>query len=154
MTYKQFDKNLCVKILKNIGYRIMKQFDEWNEVKKDIEIKEFIFTVKVREIYWLKVGQNVGYEVFGKGEEFLRPVLIFKKFSQNSFLGIPLTSKIKDDVFHFNFQPINKLNQNSAILSQLKLFSSKRIKSKFGKISNEDFNNMKIKLKKLLDLDK
>lgn len=128
-------------------------FDKWNEVKKDVEINNLIFTFKVREIYWIKIGQNIGYEVYGKGEEFLRPVLVFRKFSKESFLGIPLTSSIKNDIFHFEFASINKSKRNYAMLSQIKLFSSKRIKSKMGKISNEDFCNLKIKLKKLLDLD-
>jgi hypothetical protein len=30
------------------------------------------------------MGQNIGYETQGKGEEFLRPVLIFRKFSKNT----------------------------------------------------------------------
>ncbi len=140
-------------VCKNHKVFSMKQYDTWNEVKKDVESKNLIFTFKVREIYWLKVGQNIGYEVYGKGEEFLRPVLVFRKFSKESFLGIPLTSQIKDDMFHFQFTPISKTKQSSAILSQIKLFSSKRIKSKMGKISTNDFDNLKNSLKKLLDLD-
>lgn len=130
----------------------MKKYDEWNEVKKDIESKEKIFTFKVREIYWLKVGQNIGYEVYGKGNDFLRPVLVFRKFSKESFLGIPLTSQYKDDMFHYKFKAINQDKDNYVILSQIRLFSSKRIKVKMGKISNEDFGELKIKLKDLLYL--
>ena len=127
-------------------------FDDWNRIKKDIERKDKIFTFKVREIYWLKVGKNIGYEVYGKGDDFLRPVLIFRKFSKESFLGIPLTSQIKQDMFHFEFKAINKDKINYAILSQIRLFSSKRIKVKMGKISNKDFEDLKIKLKELLYL--
>jgi len=130
----------------------MKKYDEWNIVKKDIESKEKIFTFKVREIYWLRVGQNIGYEVYGKGDDFVRPVLVFRKFSKESFLGIPLTSQTKEDMFHYGFKAINQDKDNYAILSQIKLFSSKRIKVKMGKISNEDFNELKVKLKELLYL--
>ena len=128
------------------------QYDKWNDEKKRIELQDQKFTFKVREIYWLKIGQNIGYDVYGKGDEFLRPVLILRKFSKDSFLGIPLTSQDKDDMFHFKFIPINKTKNNYAILSQVKLFSSKRIKSKLGKISKEDFINLKNKLKELIDL--
>lgn len=69
----------------------MSDYDRWNEIKKDIAKKEQFLTFKVREIYWLNVGQNIGYEVFGKGSDFLRPVLVFRKFSKDSFLGVPLT---------------------------------------------------------------
>lgn len=128
------------------------EYDKWNEQKKKIEIQTKKFTFKVREIYWMKVGQNIGYEVYGKGNEFLRPVLILRKFSKDSFLGIPLTSQDKADMFHFEFIPIDKIKSNNAILSQVKLFSSKRIKSKLGKISEKDFICLKEKLKVLIDL--
>lgn len=81
----------------------MSDYDRWNEIKKDIAKKEQFLTFKVREIYWLNVGQNIGYEVFGKGSDFLRPVLVFRKFSKDSFLGVPLTSVEKNDMFHFSF---------------------------------------------------
>ena len=124
-------KNIInVKIQKNVKAFCMEIYDKWNEIKKDIEVKNRKFTFKVREIYWLRVGQNVGYEIYGKGEEFLRPVLIFRKFSKESFLGIPLSSQLKEDMFHFQFTPINKVKTNSAILLQIRLFSSKRIHDK------------------------
>ena len=130
----------------------MKNYDDWNDIKKEIETTDNKFIFKVREIYWLKVGQNIGYEVYGKGNNFLRPVLIFKKFGRNTFLGIPLTSAMKNDEFHFEFNPINNDKTNYAILSQIKTFSSKRIKSKLGKISEDDFVELKQKLKVLIDL--
>jgi len=130
----------------------MKKYDEWNEIKKETECFKNKFIFKTREIYWVKVGQNIGFEVYGKGDEFLRPVLVFKTFGKNSFLGIPLTSVIRDDIFHYEFIPINKSKINCAILSQIKLFSSQRIKSKFGKMSQDNFYSLKEKLKKLIDL--
>ena len=83
---------------------------------------------------------------------FWEIVLVFKTFGKDSFLGIPLTSKMKDDIFHFEFIPINKTKNNYAILSQLKLFSAQRIHDKMGKISIENFEELKIKLKKLMEL--
>jgi hypothetical protein len=139
-------------IIKLIKRFIMKEFDNWNEIKKEIENKKTIFIFKVREIYWLKVGQNIGYEIYGKGEDFLRPVLIIRKFSKDSFLGISLTSSKKDDMFHFEFTPINKQKINYAMFSQIKLFYAKRIHDKLGKISIEGFEKMKIKLKDLIGL--
>ncbi len=129
----------------------MKRFDAWNEVKKSIDDNNTFYTFKVREIYWLKVGQNVGYETQGKGKEFLRPVLIFRKFSKDTFLGIPLTTSTKDDMFHCAFD--YKISKKScASLSQIKLFDAKRINQKDGKMSVIDFEKLKIKLKKLLEL--
>ena len=58
----------------------------------------------------------------------------------------------KEDIFHFEFylKQIEKFNY--ANLSQIRLFDTKRIKSKLGKISVEDFENMKIKMKELYEL--
>lgn len=130
----------------------MKDYDNWNEIKKETSFQSNFFTFKVREIYWLKVGYNIGYEVYGKGKDYLRPVLVIRKFSKESFLGIPLTSSMKNDMFHYGFYPINKDKKNYAMLSQVKLFSSKRIHDKMGKISVEDFEKLKVKLKELIGL--
>jgi len=58
----------------------MKQkFDNWNNLKQIIENKEPV-QFRQGQIYFMSVGQNIGYEVYGKGEYFLRPVLVFRKF--------------------------------------------------------------------------
>jgi mRNA-degrading endonuclease toxin of MazEF toxin-antitoxin module len=127
------------------------EFDKWNKVKKEIAFKDTYLTFKVREIYWLKIGQNIGYETGGKGRDFLRPVLIFRKFSKSTFLGIPLTTSLKNDMFHYPFK-YKEHKESCASLSQIKLFDTKRINQKDGKMSVEDFNGLKVKLKELMDL--
>ena len=129
----------------------VEKYDSWNKVKKEISVQNNFTTFKIREIYWLKVGQNVGYETQGKGDDFLRPVLIFRKFSRDTFLGIPLTTSIKDDMFHYKFN-YKKGKDSCASLSQIKLFDAKRINQKDGKMNIDSFNDLKEKLKKLMDL--
>ncbi len=67
----------------------MKKFDEWNKVKKQTDNKTIIPNIRQREIYWANIGENIGFEQNGK-DNFMRPLLIFKKFSNNMFFGIPL----------------------------------------------------------------
>ena len=43
---------------------------------------------------------NVGEEVIGKGNKFTRPILIFRKFTSNSFLGLPLTKQEKKGTWY------------------------------------------------------
>jgi hypothetical protein len=62
-----------------------KRFDEWNAVKKTAEINEKIANFRQKEIFVTNIGENVGFEQNGKGEQFLRPVLIYKKFSSRLF---------------------------------------------------------------------
>ena len=130
----------------------MMQYDKWNEIKKNLSANDNIKSFKNRDIFWTHVGQNLGYETFGKGEDFLRPVLILKKFSQNTFLGIPLTTSTKNDMFHFKFIIKSNAKINYASLSQIRIFDAKRLHDKLDKMSVEDFNEMKIQLKKLMDL--
>ncbi len=129
----------------------MDDFDLWNEVKKETNKKSYPLHFKEREIYFIRVGKNIGFEQNGKGEYFLRPVLVLRKFSRYFFVGIPLTSQAKEDMFHFKFS--FKANKHSyAILSQIRAFDANRLERKIGKISNDDFAELKKRLRELLKL--
>ncbi len=128
----------------------MNEFNNWNNIKKEIDNKKFKVFFKERDIFYISLGKNVGYEQDGKRESFSRPVIVFRKFSSDVFLCIPLTTAKKDGIFYFNFCLKNKYN--NAILSQIKLVDSKRIIKKIGMISKEDFDNLKRKFSKLLKL--
>ncbi len=126
-----------------------KQFDKWNDLKKDIHTNNSLIKFQQRHIVFMKIGTNVGYEQDGKGDDFLRPILVYKKFNNQLFLGIPLTSRIKDDKFHFEFE-YKKGKRSFAILSQMRLFDIKRAKYYDGKISNDYFEKLQDKLLKLI----
>jgi mRNA-degrading endonuclease toxin of MazEF toxin-antitoxin module len=126
----------------------MKNFDEWNNIKKDTDLYEINKNFSEREIWFIKMGLNVGYEQDGKGEEYLRPVLVLKKFNKNIFLGIPLTKIEKDLPFYHTFQ--FKGENSTAILSQVRLFDTKRLKFRYGKVSDSDFGMIKEKLIELI----
>jgi mRNA-degrading endonuclease toxin of MazEF toxin-antitoxin module len=128
----------------------MKQYDKWNIIKKDISNKEKNLLFKVREIFWVQLGQNIGYETDGKGDKFLRPVLIIRKFSKDSFLGIPLTTSSKNDMFHYKFTISSNQKVNYANLSQVKLFDAKRLDHKLGIIDKIEFQELIYKLKTLI----
>jgi len=130
----------------------MKKFNEWNEVKKIIEDKRVVAKIRQREIYWANIGENIGFEQNGKGDNFMRPLLVFKKFSNNMFFGIPLSTQIKKEgsfFFEFSFKE-NKIS--TALIVQGKLFDVKRLDRKIGKISIEDFDKLKLKFKGLFDV--
>ena len=110
----------------------MKNFDEWNEIKKNIHKKETILKFSKRDIFFINLGQNIGYEQNGVGDEFLRPVLILRKFNKRFFLGVLLSSKNKNNPFYY------KIGEDSfAILSQVRTFDAKRL-SYFVKRLNEN----------------
>ncbi|MFH1564362.1 MAG: hypothetical protein ABIC82_00750 [bacterium] len=69
-------------------------------------------------------------------------------FSKNVFLGIPLTRAIKEGKFYSNFVFQDK--KSNAILSQIRLFDSKRLSYPIGRMSKGDYNKAKEKLIELI----
>jgi len=114
-------------------------YNNWNNIKKDLSKNTRNINFNQKEIFMTYVGYNIGFEQNGdKNHNFLRPVLIYKKFSKNLFLGIPLTTTEKNSKFYYSF--IFKDNKiSTAILSQIKLFDSKRCKYRMGQIKDNDF---------------
>ena len=127
---------------------IQKDFDKWNIQKKIADGMDNKKTFHEREVWFIKIGENIGFEQNGKGGEFLRPVIVYKKFSKNVFLGIPLTKTIKEGQFYCSFEFQGR--KSNAILSQVRLFDSKRLKYKVGKMSVGDFRKTKQKLIELI----
>ena len=128
-------------------------YDEWNNIKKRTQKKEFKLTVKPREIYWVKIGKNRGSEEHGKDKDFTRPVIIIRRLTYDLFLGVPLTTTIKNNDYFHSFSYINKTRgkiDNSAMILQLKTFSIKRVMNKIGKINKDDFEIIVDKLKEIV----
>ena len=132
----------------------MCNFDAWNAVKKDIHNKkQDKFKINIGYIYWVNVGLNIGGETYGKGNEFLRPVLVINKFYIknfiNTFIGIPLSSKTKDKsgyLYHKFITTNGKMQV--ALLAQIRLFDTRRVSDFYkGKILKNDFEIIKSKIK-------
>jgi len=124
-------------------------FDKWNTKKKERSISKQIIGIKERDIVFLQMGKNIGYEQDGKGAEFLRPVVIYKKYNRNMFLGIPLTTQLKENRYYFTFTYKNRSEkeiQNAALLSQIRVYDTKRVKYKSGVIAKDDFMSLHGKL--------
>jgi mRNA interferase MazF len=131
---------------------MQKDFDSWNSKKKVINnkiIKDIFF--KEKEVWWCHLGLNVGFEQDGKNEEFRRPVLIFKKFNAETFWAIPLTTKKKKGKYYFGFKIVGIEVENTANLSQIKLIDSKRLIDKMGYVEQNDYLEIKNRVKKIID---
>ncbi|EKD80624.1 MAG: hypothetical protein ACD_40C00048G0001, partial [uncultured bacterium] len=78
-----------------------KDFDGWIEKKKQTDAKTSRAPYfKERDIWWVSVGVNVGFEEDGKNGNFVRPVLVVKKFNQELFLGLPMSTKLKKNKYY------------------------------------------------------
>lgn len=123
----------------------MKDFDNWNIQKKQINDLTGMPTFKEREIWWCRLGVNVGHEQDGKGNQKQRPILVIKKFNRQLLWAVPLSTQIKDNK-HYHHFTFNDKDQ-SALLTQMKLMDAKRLFNKIGRLGNEEFTNIREKLK-------
>ena len=131
----------------------MKEFDKWNEIKKNCDDNNRKIGIKPREIFWAKIGLNIGSEEYGKDKNFARPVIIINKLTNDLFIGVPLTSTIKSNDYLHSFKYKNKQNGevlNSAMILQIKVFSIKRLMNKIGMINKDDFAEIVVKLKNII----
>ena len=127
-----------------------KDFDKWNNIKKKLENNRIKFFFKEGEIWWMSVGVNVANESCGKGEIFKRPVLVLRKLSGNSFVGLPLSSKEKNGSWFIDVSINNQ--KRCVLLYQIRMFSTNRFESRLATLGDDDFKKVKEKLKQLLKL--
>ena len=126
----------------------IREFREWVECKFSINNQQRIHQIKEGEVYWCSLGLNIGDEENGKGIKFRRPVLVLKKFNNNIFIGVPLTTKNKENKYYI--KALLKGDSISAIISQIRIIDVKRLDEKIGYIRNIDFKNIKSKVKEML----
>jgi mRNA interferase MazF len=126
-----------------------KDFQKWHHHKQDIDDAPERVFFKEREIWMCSLGENIGFEQDGRGDEFLRPVVVLKKFNNAVLWIIPLTRTDKRDVYYFPFS-FDDDEISVAIISQIRLIDAKRLKYKAGDIKIDDFDALKSKIRQLL----
>ena len=118
-----------------------KDFDGWNEKKKELDEQTPNFYHE-REIRWCSLGMNIGFEQDGTSTEYRRPVLVIKGFSRNVCLIIPLTTSIKKNKYHYSIGIIES-KEAFAILSQIRLVDTKRLHDRLAVLDKEKFEEIK-----------
>jgi mRNA interferase MazF len=127
---------------------MQKDYKKWTEIKKRVHNEQSRVFFKEREVWFCHLGENVGFEQDGRGGQFLRPVIVFKKFNKEIFWGIPLTKNEKTGKYYYGF--ILNGSTSTAILSQFRLIDAKRLKYKIGDIANADLVAIKTKIRQFL----
>ena len=121
---------------------MIKDFKTWRSIKSNLHENQVRLHFHEREIWSTTVGANIGYEQDGKGQEYLRPILVLRKFNNETLWAVFLTKKIKTGRYYFEFKSKSQ-DTSTANLSQLRLIDSKRLKYRVGLISEEDFMELK-----------
>lgn len=124
-----------------------KDFDKWNEVKKGTNAEEpRLYTM--REIWWCRLGVNVGFEQDGSERLFLRPVVIVRAFGPNICLILPLTASKQKHPLRISVGDVQG-RQASALLSQMRIIDTRRLVEKVGFMDKQVFAELKKALKNL-----
>lgn len=126
-----------------------KEYSRWHGIKVKVNNEKERLLFYEREIWFATLGENVGFEQDGRGENYLRPVVIVRKFNNEICLIVPLIKNKKKGIYYFNFSYINGF-VSTAILSQIKLIDAKRFSYKSGYVSKNDFLELKQKLRRLI----
>jgi mRNA interferase MazF len=118
-----------------------KNFDVWNLKKKNAESEDKrLYTA--REIWWCRLGVNIGFEQDGSGEEFLRPCVIVRGFGPRICMVLPLTTSLSKHPLRV---PIGNVDGKmaSALLSQLRTIDTRRLVEKIGFLDKEKFDELR-----------
>jgi len=129
--------------------KYIKKFDEWNKRKKILNerILQDSFFFLEREIWWTSTGVNIGNEIDGKNDNFERPILIIKKFDENNFIGIPISTKYHlDNAVHKMFY--NK-ESRYILIKQLRHYSSNRLLRLIMRVDEVEFSLIRDKVMNL-----
>lgn len=120
--------------------KILKWFADWAGLKIKLHFSERELYFKERQIWWASIGYNIGSEQNGKRGNFERTVLVFKKFNRHTFLGIPISTKIKRGSYRYVFLRNGK--EFCLNLSQMRVMSSKRLLRLIDNISPADYRSI------------
>jgi mRNA interferase MazF len=102
-------------------------FDRWNGIKKQLahDVPPPPAFPKNGEVWMCAIGKNLGREQNGSPRDFSRPVLVVKKFNNEIFWVVPLSTKQKPLEFYFNYNDPSG-TPVAAVLAQLRLVSINR----------------------------
>ncbi len=115
--------------------------DWWSQIKQRINFKKEDVLFKQGEIWWCSLGLNLGEEIYGKGLRFTRPVLIFRKLTHSSFVGLPLTTR--SNVGTWYVEIIFKGAKNWIMLNQTRSMDKKRLTRRIGTLDDVQFSLVK-----------
>lgn len=127
----------------------MKPFDPWNEEKKLLDAQGSGRLYRAREVWWCKLGVNVGFEQDGTGAGHARPVLVLRAFSAHVCLVVPLSTSTKRNRFYLDIGIVDG-ERAAAIISQIRLVDTRRLENKICVLDKGTFETIKKTVKNMI----
>ncbi len=128
---------------------MQKDFNTWNDKKKQIHNRPDAPFFHAREIWWCSFGANVGFEQDGSGEEHTRPALVLKGMSRQTCFVIPLTTSPNKHPLRPSIGLLEG-KEAHAIVSQMCLIDSKRLVRRMEYLDPEIFEQIRKIVKGML----
>lgn len=136
----------------------VKDFDGWNEYKKNLEQQKPVtyessskkYFHKPGEVWFCSIGINLGVEYCGKNQHYERPILILKKIGRR-IICIPLTSrKPPNSNFYIDlsYRIKGKAIESYALIYEVKTIDAVRLQRRLKRISDKKLNHVKEKIRK------
>ncbi len=122
-----------MRIIKGGMFHIIEQLKSWcrQKIKLHTTTHSPPF-FKQGELWWCSIGMNVGDEIYGKGNNFRRPMLILKKITKNVFLALPATSQEKYGTWYAEIK-IHGI-RSWIILCQARTLDARRLWKRIGQL--------------------
>jgi len=128
-----------------------KDFKNWHQKKIKLhEDKQRPFFHE-REVWFASLGVNIGFEQDGRGDKFLRPIIVIRKFNNEVLWILPLTKNIKRGKYYMQISISDNRELSTVILSQIRLLDSKRLQYKIGDTSVDGLKEIKKRLAALIE---
>lgn len=122
-----------------------KDFDYWNSKKKKLDNHAQPPFFHERDIWWCSLGVNVGTEQDGRNDQFVRPVLILKRYSKDMALVAPLTRTEKKGRYWYTLRT-HQVRGSRVVLSQMRTVSSKRLRARMARVPENEFGVIQEKI--------
>lgn len=126
-----------------------KNFDGWNEKKKELNDRVKSPFCHERELWWCTLGMNIGFEQDGSDIEYYRPVIVLKVLSGNTRLIIPLTTSTSKHKLRPSVGLV-EAKVACALLSQIRVIDTKRLLKKIGNLDVKIFGDIRKTVKDML----
>ena len=136
--------NKFMQIIKEVA----EKFVSWIKIKIRTHFADAAFDIYERQIWWASIGQNIGVEQNGKNASFERPVLIFRRFNNDQFWALPISTKVKTNKYCYTFSQNGK--QFCVNLSQMRVMDRKRLLRYIGDLTPGDFFKVKAQIRKII----
>jgi mRNA interferase MazF len=128
-----------------IQHGMTKDFDGWIEKKKKLDAQAKPPFFNEGQVWWCSIGVNVGYEIYGKSHIYTRPVLVLRKYSRQTFFGLPLTTQRKNRTAYHTLQ--FRGNLGAVILDQGRTLDSRRLIERIGELSESTMKGISLAFK-------